>query len=39
MNYCCFNKNTYNKPTKVEVIQYSDKYEYKKILFEGYLEI
>ena len=32
-------KNTYNEPTKVEVIQYSDKYEYKKILFVDYLEI
>ena len=33
------NKNTYNEPTKVEVIQYSDKYEYKKILFVDYLDI
>ena len=32
-------KNTYNKSTKVEIIQYSDKYEYKKILFVDYLEI
>lgn len=32
-------KNTHNEPTKVEVIQYSDKYEYNKILFVDYLEI
>ena len=32
-------KNTYNEPTKVEVIQYSDKYEYNKILFVDYLDI
>jgi hypothetical protein len=32
-------KNTHNEPTKVEIIQYSDKYEYNKILFVDYLEI
>ena len=32
-------KNTHNEPTKVEIIQYSDKYEYNKILFVDYLDI
>lgn len=30
---------SYNEPTKIEVVQYSDKYEYKKVLFVDYLEV